>query len=103
MGLAWTLSPRPLLWRPRPQASGCWPLTSLRCELPAAPAAPCRSLSETISEASYMKEALDIMPETLEYGILNSNILHFLRDIICQVRAGGGGAGAYKVEATESP
>lgn len=55
-----------------------------------APAAPCtRSLSETVSEASYMKEAMDIMPETLEYGILNSNILHFLRDIICQVRVGG--------------
>lgn len=37
-----------------------------------------------------MKEAMDIMPETLEYGILNANMLHFLRDIICQVRVGGG-------------
>ncbi|XP_054568736.1 dynein axonemal heavy chain 10 [Eptesicus fuscus] len=44
-----------------------------------------RNTKETISEASYMKEAMDIMPETLEYGILNENILHFLRDIICQV------------------
>uniref|UniRef100_A0A9L0IQP0 Dynein axonemal heavy chain 10 n=1 Tax=Equus asinus TaxID=9793 RepID=A0A9L0IQP0_EQUAS len=32
-----------------------------------------------------MKEAMEIMPETLEYGIVNANVLHFLRDIICQV------------------
>ncbi|ELK26419.1 Dynein heavy chain 10, axonemal [Myotis davidii] len=32
-----------------------------------------------------MKEAMEIMPETLEYGILNANMLHFLRDIMYQV------------------
>uniref|UniRef100_G1NVC6 Dynein axonemal heavy chain 10 n=1 Tax=Myotis lucifugus TaxID=59463 RepID=G1NVC6_MYOLU len=44
-----------------------------------------RNTKETISEASYMKEAMEIMPETLEYGILNANMLHFLRDIMYQV------------------
>lgn len=37
-----------------------------------------------------MKEAMEIMPETLEYGIVNANVLHFLRDVICQVTVDGG-------------
>ncbi|KAI4568749.1 hypothetical protein MJG53_014367 [Ovis ammon polii x Ovis aries] len=41
--------------------------------------------SETISEATDMKEAMEIMPETLEYGIINSHVLAFLRDVISQV------------------
>ncbi|XP_049721902.1 dynein axonemal heavy chain 10 isoform X2 [Elephas maximus indicus] len=32
-----------------------------------------------------MKEAMEIMPETLEYGVINANVLHFLKDIIGQV------------------
>lgn len=69
---------------------GRWPLTS-GCEPFVGPAAPCaRSLSETISEASYMREAVEMMPETLEYGILNANMLHFLRDVMCHVSVGGG-------------
>ena len=32
-----------------------------------------------------MKEAMEIMPETLEYGIINANVLHLLKNIICQV------------------
>uniref|UniRef100_A0A8C5K168 Dynein, axonemal, heavy chain 10 n=1 Tax=Jaculus jaculus TaxID=51337 RepID=A0A8C5K168_JACJA len=39
----------------------------------------------SISEASYMKEAMETMPETLEYGVINSRVLQFLRDTICQV------------------
>ncbi|XP_023383907.1 dynein heavy chain 10, axonemal-like [Pteropus vampyrus] len=44
-----------------------------------------RNTKETISEASDMKEAMEIMPETLEYGIINANMLHFLKDVLCQV------------------
>ncbi|KAM9056172.1 dynein axonemal heavy chain 10 isoform 4-T4 [Megaptera novaeangliae] len=44
-----------------------------------------RNTKETISEATDMKEALEIMPETLEYGIINSHVLGLLKDIICQV------------------
>ncbi|XP_046496348.1 dynein axonemal heavy chain 10 isoform X7 [Equus quagga] len=44
-----------------------------------------RNTKETILEATDMKEAMEIMPETLEYGIVNANVLHFLRDVICQV------------------
>ncbi|XP_031792253.1 dynein heavy chain 10, axonemal isoform X1 [Piliocolobus tephrosceles] len=44
-----------------------------------------RNTKEPISEAIDMKEAMEIMPETLEYGIINANVLHFLKDIICQV------------------
>ncbi|KAF7484154.1 Hypothetical predicted protein [Marmota monax] len=40
---------------------------------------------ESIPEASDMKEAMEIMPETLEYGIINAHVLHLLRGIICQV------------------
>lgn len=43
------------------------------------------SHTEMISEATDMKEAMEIMPETLEYGIINANVLHFLKNIICQV------------------
>lgn len=32
-----------------------------------------------------MKEAMEIMPEMLEYGIINSNVLPFLKNVICQV------------------
>ncbi|KAF3820598.1 hypothetical protein GH733_005143 [Mirounga leonina] len=38
-----------------------------------------------ISEATDMKEAMEIMPEMLEYGIINSNVLPFLKNVICQV------------------
>ncbi|XP_042636525.1 dynein axonemal heavy chain 10 [Orycteropus afer afer] len=44
-----------------------------------------RNTKEAISEATDMKEAMEIMPETLEYGIINANVLHFLKDIIGQV------------------
>uniref|UniRef100_A0A8C2R7B6 AAA+ ATPase domain-containing protein n=1 Tax=Capra hircus TaxID=9925 RepID=A0A8C2R7B6_CAPHI len=44
-----------------------------------------RNTKETISEATDMKEAMEIMPETLEYGIINSHVLAFLRDVISQV------------------
>ncbi|KAF0872101.1 DYH10 protein, partial [Crocuta crocuta] len=44
-----------------------------------------RNTKEMISEATDMKEAMEIMPETLEYGIINANVLHFLKNIICQV------------------
>lgn len=47
---------------------------------------------ETISEASDMKEAMEIMPETLEYGIINARVLHFLKDVLCQVNGGRGRA-----------
>ncbi|XP_048641449.1 dynein axonemal heavy chain 10 isoform X3 [Marmota marmota marmota] len=44
-----------------------------------------RNTQESIPEASDMKEAMEIMPETLEYGIINAHVLHLLRGIICQV------------------
>ncbi|XP_070926944.1 dynein axonemal heavy chain 10 isoform X5 [Macaca nemestrina] len=44
-----------------------------------------RNTKDAISEATDMKEAMEIMPETLEYGIINANVLHFLKDIMCQV------------------
>ncbi|KAF4011790.1 hypothetical protein G4228_003492 [Cervus hanglu yarkandensis] len=44
-----------------------------------------RNTKETISEATDMKEAMEIMPETLEYGIINSHVLALLRDVISQV------------------
>ena len=47
------------------------------------------SCLETISEATDMKEAMEIMPETLEYGIINSHVLAFLRDVISQVNMDG--------------
>lgn len=39
-----------------------------------------------------MKEAMEIMPETLEYGIINARVLHFLKDVLCQVNGGRGRA-----------
>ena len=50
------------------------------------------SLSEAISEAVDMKEAMETMPETLEYGVINAHVLPLLKDVICQVRAGGEGS-----------
>ena len=47
------------------------------------------SCLETISEATDMKEAMEIMPETLEYGIINSHVLALLRDVISQVNMDG--------------
>ncbi|XP_075852592.1 dynein axonemal heavy chain 10 [Microcebus murinus] len=44
-----------------------------------------RNTKEAVAEATDMKEAMEMMPETLEYGIINAHVLHFLRDIICQV------------------
>uniref|UniRef100_A0A8C9J6D4 Dynein axonemal heavy chain 10 n=1 Tax=Panthera tigris altaica TaxID=74533 RepID=A0A8C9J6D4_PANTA len=44
-----------------------------------------RNTKEMISEATNMKEAMEIMPETLEYGIINANVLHLLKNVICQV------------------
>uniref|UniRef100_A0A8C0KP17 Dynein axonemal heavy chain 10 n=1 Tax=Canis lupus dingo TaxID=286419 RepID=A0A8C0KP17_CANLU len=44
-----------------------------------------RNTKEMISEATDMKEAMEIMPKTLEYGIINANMLHFLKNIMCQV------------------
>lgn len=32
-----------------------------------------------------MKEAMEIMPQMLEYGIINANVLHLLKGLICQV------------------
>lgn len=37
-----------------------------------------------------MKEVMEIMFETLEYGIVNANVFYFLRDVICQVIVDGG-------------
>ncbi|XP_044777260.1 dynein axonemal heavy chain 10 isoform X1 [Neomonachus schauinslandi] len=44
-----------------------------------------RNTKEMISEATDMKEAMEIMPEMLEYGIINSNVLPFLKNVVCQV------------------
>ncbi|XP_055003053.1 dynein axonemal heavy chain 10 [Sorex araneus] len=44
-----------------------------------------RNTKEPIPEASDMKEAMEIMPETLEYGVLNANVLGQLKDIISLV------------------
>lgn len=74
-------------------------LLSGECWLFASPPTPPHRLPlwvcfplETISEASDMKEAMEIMPETLEYGIINARVLHFLKDVLCQVNGGRGRA-----------
>lgn len=74
-------------------------LLSGKCWLFASPPTPPHRLPlwvcfplETISEASDMKEAMEIMPETLEYGIINARVLHFLKDVLCQVNGGRGRA-----------
>lgn len=38
-----------------------------------------------------MKEAMETMPETLEYGVINANVLPLLKDVLCQVGARRGG------------
>jgi hypothetical protein len=42
---------------------------------------------DAIPEATDMKEAMEIMPETMEYGVINSQVLQLLKDVICQVTA----------------
>ncbi|XP_069353305.1 dynein axonemal heavy chain 10 isoform X1 [Eulemur rufifrons] len=44
-----------------------------------------RNTKEAVAEATDMKEAMEIMPEALEYGIINAHVLHLLKDMICQV------------------
>ncbi|XP_069922194.1 dynein axonemal heavy chain 10 isoform X1 [Oryctolagus cuniculus] len=44
-----------------------------------------RNTKETVAEASDMREAMEIMPETLEYGVISGQVLGFLRDVLCQV------------------
>ncbi|XP_073737373.1 dynein axonemal heavy chain 10 [Callorhinus ursinus] len=44
-----------------------------------------RNTKEMVSEATDMEEAMEIMPEMLEYGVINSNVLPFLKNVICQV------------------
>ncbi|XP_058137242.1 dynein axonemal heavy chain 10 [Dasypus novemcinctus] len=44
-----------------------------------------RNTTEAVTEATDMKEAIEIMPETLEYGVINANVLNLLKNIICQV------------------
>uniref|UniRef100_A0A452SER6 Dynein axonemal heavy chain 10 n=1 Tax=Ursus americanus TaxID=9643 RepID=A0A452SER6_URSAM len=44
-----------------------------------------RNTKEMISEATDMKEAMETMPEVLQYGIVNANVLPFLKNVICQV------------------
>ncbi|XP_034494845.1 dynein heavy chain 10, axonemal isoform X4 [Ailuropoda melanoleuca] len=44
-----------------------------------------RNTKEMISEATDMKEAMETMPEMLLYGIINANVLPFLKNVICQV------------------
>ncbi|XP_004753142.1 dynein axonemal heavy chain 10 isoform X1 [Mustela putorius furo] len=44
-----------------------------------------RNTKEMISEATDMKEAMEIMPETLEYGVISANVLLFLKNVVCQV------------------
>ncbi|XP_043835576.1 dynein axonemal heavy chain 10 [Dromiciops gliroides] len=44
-----------------------------------------RNTKETINEANDMNEAMELMPERLEYGVLNGHILHLLKDILLHV------------------
>uniref|UniRef100_A0A4X2JQB9 Dynein axonemal heavy chain 10 n=1 Tax=Vombatus ursinus TaxID=29139 RepID=A0A4X2JQB9_VOMUR len=44
-----------------------------------------RNTKETINEANDMKEAVELMPERLEYGVLNGHILHMLKDLLLHV------------------
>lgn len=37
-----------------------------------------------------MKETMEMMPETLEYGVINGNVLHLLKGVVCQVSADAG-------------
>ncbi|XP_051831868.1 dynein axonemal heavy chain 10 [Antechinus flavipes] len=44
-----------------------------------------RNTKETINEGNDMKEAMELMPEKLEYGILNGHILRMLKHILVHV------------------
>ncbi|XP_028911199.1 dynein heavy chain 10, axonemal isoform X3 [Ornithorhynchus anatinus] len=44
-----------------------------------------RNTKETISEPNDINEAMEFMPEKLEYGILNGHILQMLKDVFSQV------------------
>ncbi|XP_044541337.1 dynein axonemal heavy chain 10 [Gracilinanus agilis] len=44
-----------------------------------------RNVKETINEGSDMAEAMELMPEKIEYGILNGNILELLRNVLLHV------------------
>ncbi|XP_021113284.1 dynein heavy chain 10, axonemal isoform X1 [Heterocephalus glaber] len=44
-----------------------------------------RNTAETIPEPGDMAEAMELMPEILEYGVLGAHLLHFLKDVLCQV------------------
>ncbi|XP_023576433.1 dynein heavy chain 10, axonemal [Octodon degus] len=44
-----------------------------------------RNTAETVSEPSDMVEAMEIMPEILEYGVLSAHLLRYLKDVVCQV------------------
>lgn len=47
-----------------------------------------------------MKEAMEIMPETLEYGVISANVLLFLKNVVCQVTVHEEGISAFcKVQA----
>ncbi|KAI5166248.1 Dynein Heavy Chain 10, Axonemal [Manis pentadactyla] len=44
-----------------------------------------RNTKEAIPEATDMKEAMEIMPTSMEYGITNAKALSFMKNIVCQV------------------
>lgn len=53
------------------------------------PISPVCPHAEPIPEASDMKEAMEMMPETLEYGVLNANVLGLLKDTLSLVTGQG--------------
>ncbi|XP_037672459.1 dynein heavy chain 10, axonemal isoform X6 [Choloepus didactylus] len=57
-----------------------------------------RNTKEAVTEATDMKEAMEIMPETMEYGIINANVLSLLKNIICQVFLPGLAFNQHKTE-----
>ncbi|XP_012518857.1 PREDICTED: dynein heavy chain 10, axonemal [Propithecus coquereli] len=59
-----------------------------------------RNTKESVAEATDMKEAMEIMPETLEYGIVNAHVLRLLRDVICQVFLPALSFNQHKMDAT---
>ncbi|XP_007489994.2 dynein axonemal heavy chain 10 isoform X1 [Monodelphis domestica] len=44
-----------------------------------------RNVKETINEGSDMAEAMELMPEKIEYGILNGQVLEMLKNILLHV------------------
>ncbi|XP_069880965.1 dynein axonemal heavy chain 10 isoform X1 [Dipodomys merriami] len=44
-----------------------------------------RNTTETVNEPSDMKEAVEVLPETLEFGLLSGHVLRSLKDAVCQV------------------